>query len=81
MPSSLHYLAVQRAAELLGGPDALAASLEVSPRIVKRWMNGTLHIPQRVFLSIVDIVLEEKISALKRESGARPDSERPDSRT
>jgi len=74
MPSTLHYLAMHRAVELLGGPDALAALLEVSPRVVNRWMNGTLDIPQRVFLRVVDIVLEKEICALQTNALPRADS-------
>jgi hypothetical protein len=64
MPSSLQQLALHRAAELLGGPDALAGALEVNPHVITRWLDGSLRIPQRVFLKVVDIVLDEEIKAL-----------------
>jgi DNA-binding transcriptional regulator YdaS (Cro superfamily) len=81
MPPSLHQLALHRAAELLGGPDALAAVLDVNPHVVTRWIDGTLRIPQRVFLKVVDIVLDQEIKALHAEPAAPDSRESPGGRT
>jgi hypothetical protein len=78
MSSSLHQLALHRAAELLGGQQALAAVLEVNPHVVARWIDGTLRIPQRVFLRVVDILLDQDIRALHAKSPAPAATERPD---
>jgi hypothetical protein len=51
-----HVLA--RAAEVLGGVDELASRLEISPGVVRVWMDGKLSLPQRVFFDLVDIISE-----------------------
>lgn len=78
MPESLHRRAMHRAAELLGGTEALAAVLEVNPHAVTRWIDGSLRISERVFLKVVDIVLEQQIKALHARPSAPAATESPD---
>jgi hypothetical protein len=51
-----HVLA--RAVEVLGGVDELASRLDISPRVVRVWMEGKLSLPHRVFFELVDIISE-----------------------
>jgi hypothetical protein len=51
-----HVLA--RAVEALGGVDELASRLEISPGVVRVWMDGKLSLPHRVFFELVDIISE-----------------------
>lgn len=78
MPESLHRRAMHRAAELLGGAEALAGVLEVNPHAVTRWIDGSLRISERVFLKVVDIVLDQEIKALRAAAPAPAGTERPD---
>lgn len=78
MPESLHRRAMHRAAELLGGEEALAAVLEVNAHAVTRWIDGSLRISERVFLKVVDIVLDQEIKALRAAPPASAAGERPD---
>ena len=43
----------------LGGPYAAAERLAVSPLLIKRFLDGTVPVPDRVLLQAVDIVLDE----------------------
>jgi len=57
-PNPLYAACVQRAAALAGGYAALGARLGVPPRAVERWACGREAVPERVFLRLVDILLE-----------------------
>jgi hypothetical protein len=48
-----------RAMEIAGGAAALASRLGVEPRLMKLWGDGRYPIPERVFLILVDLVLED----------------------
>jgi DNA-binding transcriptional regulator YdaS (Cro superfamily) len=50
---------VRRAAEILGGVDALAAQLGVPTDDVVQWVQGTKSVPTSVFLKAVDIVTRD----------------------
>lgn len=70
----VHLRALQRAAEIAGGPEALAAYLGVSGDRVSIWIKGGSRIPDDVFLKIVDLLAERslyEIDALKA-SGKSP---------
>jgi hypothetical protein len=58
MASGIYSRALQRAAELLGGPDKLAAYLGVSTAEAQKWIAGTRP-PQAVFLRVVDFIIDE----------------------
>jgi DNA-binding transcriptional regulator YdaS (Cro superfamily) len=49
---------------MLGGIDALAERLQVHPAVLNLWMQGTVALPEEVFLKVVDVVLERDINAL-----------------
>jgi len=49
--------ALERALKALG-PDELSARLNAPPELIQTWINGHATMPERKFLSLVD-VLEE----------------------
>jgi hypothetical protein len=56
--NALYAACIRRAAQRLGGYDALAARLKVPAALLERWASsGTVN--PAVFLKIVDILLEE----------------------
>ena len=55
MPT-VHARTVRRAAEIVGGLEALAAQLDVRDENLKKWLEGQLPVSQEIFLRCVDIV-------------------------
>jgi hypothetical protein len=55
---TVHTRALRRAAELLGGNDALRLYLGVTPVILGIWMQGRIAPPSDVFLQVVDLLFE-----------------------
>lgn len=49
---------LQRAVEILGGPDELAAYLGVSPARLRIWRRGLFALPDDMFLRLVDLLSE-----------------------
>lgn len=64
---TVHTRALQRAAELLGGIDALRVYLGVTPIQLGIWMRGGVAPPGDVFLQVVDLLLEHDVKALRDE--------------
>ena len=56
--------ALRRAAEILGGAEALRAYLDVSMVQLRVWMQGHTKPPDSVFLKIVDLLSEHHKSKL-----------------
>ena len=70
---SVYMRTLARAAEVIGGFEALAAYLDVRPIYLHAWMNGTLETPPDVFLQVVDLLMYEQSGdrgALLRLEGA-----------
>src|SRR3954469_14085699 len=59
MPSSVYTEVLHRAAEMLGGRQALRAWLRVSVRDIDAGMDGTERPPIHVFLQAVDLINDE----------------------
>ena len=55
MPT-VHARTLRRAAEIVGGLEALAAQLDVRDENLKKWLEGQLPVSQEIFLRCVDIV-------------------------
>lgn len=70
MGPSLYATTLRRAARILG-IDALRIRLGVSPYALHAWLRGMQDPPVRVFLCAVDIVLENKVSKIRRRAAAR----------
>jgi hypothetical protein len=56
----LYRRTLERAADLLGGPQRLARYLRAPGAQVFRWLKGEEKPPLSVFLTCVDLVLEDK---------------------
>jgi hypothetical protein len=56
--NSLYAACIRRAAQRLGGYDALAARMKVPAALLERWADSG-EVNQSVFLKIVDLLLEE----------------------
>jgi hypothetical protein len=56
MPSAVYLRALQRAAELAGGPAALAVRLNMPVTRIERWLEGREPVPVPVFLETVDLL-------------------------
>jgi hypothetical protein len=64
MGNHVHARALLRAAGILGGVDALSERLHVHPGLLLTWMRGSADVPEDVFLTVVDIVLERDLDAV-----------------
>ena len=58
MQDLVYIRAIQRAAQILGGGDALAARLRVPRQHLRVWTNGHAPVPPNIFLRVVDILVE-----------------------
>jgi hypothetical protein len=68
---SVHIYALQRAAVLAGGADALARILDVPGFCVDSWLGGVHPVPLEIFLRAVDMVLEDDMRSLRARAKAR----------
>lgn len=66
MPDTVHARALKRAAEILGGVDALCAHLRVSAFQLERWMHGEARLPDAIFLQVVDVLSREDVDSRAR---------------
>ena len=55
--ATVYSRTLQRACEILGGPQALAQHLKVKAGDLVRWIDGQTLPPMDVFLAAVDLVL------------------------
>ena len=62
MHNELKARLVQRACEIAGGRERLASRLGVELHSLEFWLSGRATPPERVFLSVVDMVLEDDIA-------------------
>ena len=63
---------LKRAIEICGGWNALCARLGVNEHNVKLWVDGKARIPDRVFLSAADIVLEGDVARARDDRRGAP---------
>lgn len=54
----VHVRTLQRAVQMVGGEEALALRLRVTPSHLALWLRGAEPCPTNVFLKAVDLVLE-----------------------
>lgn len=80
MSTTIHAETLKRAAQFVGGREALRAHLNVSPMRLAAWMDGMLVPPRDVFLRAVDLVLEHQLAHLRAQAaytgGRKAPSER-----
>jgi hypothetical protein len=65
---------LRRAAEIAGSPTNLMIQLGVDQHAWELWQSGRARVPQRVFLSAVDVILRDDIARATqdRRTGPRP---------
>jgi hypothetical protein len=61
LSNALFAACIRRAADALGGYEALGEHLRISPRLLERWADGHGVPDETIFLRIVDIVLERRV--------------------
>lgn len=66
VPTDVHARAMRRAAQVMGGVEALRAHLQVSMRDLSRWMAGEVRPPDTVFLRVVDLLSDDELATLRR---------------
>jgi hypothetical protein len=59
MAPSIHIRALNKAIEVSGGRKELAARLEIKAADIEKWLAGKAEIPEKVFLRIVDVIIDE----------------------
>lgn len=59
MPSSVHSRAVQKAAQLAGGRQALADKLHLALPDIDAWITGERRPSMTVLLQLVDLILDQ----------------------
>ena len=63
--NSVHCRALVRAAEIMGGVEALSAHLGTSQAQVVLWMNGHQLPPQHIFLRVVDVLCDNNLAEMQ----------------
>jgi hypothetical protein len=58
-PASVYSRAVRKAAETIGGREALARALQVPLADVEKWILGEKKPPRDLFLRVVDLLIED----------------------
>lgn len=48
-----------RAAAYMGGPEALAAKFQISPRVLQYYLTGSEQIPDALLLRAIDVILDQ----------------------
>ena len=62
MQGELKARLLRRACDIAGGRERLAARLDVEMHALEFWMSGRATPPERIFLSVVDMVLEDDVA-------------------
>lgn len=72
---TVHGQTLKRAAEIVGGEEALARRLQVSPNHLELWIRGLASPPDDVFLKAADIVGEHDLQQIAKPPPARKGGE------
>ena len=70
MPTQMLKKAIARAAELLGGEDALAKYLGTDTERVRRWMRASTPPPDRVLQSVSRVLAAGMVHKARQEKSA-----------
>ena len=73
MQRTVYADALARAAEVLGGADALRAYLRVPMSSLVLWIEGFVRPPGSVFLQVVELLNERDLRDLQETMRPRPD--------
>jgi hypothetical protein len=69
---SVHAATLQRAAEILGGPMALAEYLDEPAYLVEAWLEGRVAPPAEAFLRAVDVIVDFGLTEMRNAPPAPP---------
>jgi hypothetical protein len=72
--TGLYVMALQRAAEIVGGTHALAGKLNVRHLRVLYWLNGNAPVPGHIFFLIVEIIERAMLAELQGERAPQDNS-------
>lgn len=61
--ASVYSRAVRKAAEMVGGREELARTLQVAPADVEKWILGEKKPPRELFLRVVDLLIEDSAAS------------------
>ena len=61
--ASVYARAVRKAAELVGGRDKLAQTLQVPREEIDKWIADQKKPPREIFLRVVDLVIDDSAAA------------------
>ena len=67
--ATVYVRALKRAAQIVGGLEALRTQLKVRTGDLESWLDGTKRVPDEVFLRTVDILSAHDIAEI---SGRHP---------
>lgn len=62
MNGDLKRRLLERACEIAGGSERLSRQLGVEQHTLEFWLSGRATPPERVFLSVVDLILDDDIA-------------------
>ena len=65
MHHEIHWRALRRAAEILGGEEKLRVHLGATEGDFASW-NGARELPRNIFLRLVDIITDEEVRQVQR---------------
>jgi hypothetical protein len=67
MHRELKVRLLARACDILGGRERLAERLDVEAHALEFWLAGRATPPDRVFMAVVDLVLEDDIARARQD--------------
>ena len=67
MQRQLKARLLARACDIAGGRERLAARLDVEAHALEFWLAGRATPPDRVFMAVVDLVLEDDIARARQD--------------
>ena len=67
MHRELKVRLLARACDIAGGRERLAARLDVEAHALEFWLAGRATPPDRVFMAVVDLVLEDDIARARQD--------------
>jgi DNA-binding transcriptional regulator YdaS (Cro superfamily) len=67
MQRELKVRLLARACDILGGRERLAERLDVEAHALEFWLAGRATPPDRVFMAVVDLVLEDDIARARQD--------------
>jgi hypothetical protein len=63
---------LKRALEIAGGESALAVRLGAEPHALSLWLAGRASPPQRIFLVLVDLILQDDLARAAQDRREQP---------